>query len=862
MPSFQTYSSIDSEMKSFDRSEAMQSISSSHPDQGFRLSSEPYEEINKDQFHQSTGHLDVKAEQDTFRSTPVDSNMASSMDVSMQEDGVLPQMSNAPPNPASSILGSMHSDASGSKTKSKKTMPPHRKGSSTGGDQDEFEMDESIQKSTIMMKRLRSKSESKKSVHQQLPAARDDGGCVMCSQTHEGPDNKIVLCDSCDRGFHQACYSPTIENKFVDTELEWTCYSCSLPLSTTSSQGLSALTEDMSLTGQQVAQGVKDNYLRSLSKSNLVKLINRIEANSPSIKLYPSRLSSPIVPTSDHSSFATSTVSETLVPLDLAQQPSQAMTISPVYLGVPVTDSDYFANANISSSHPATPSTPKQSGRQTPAPTSGSGVSGTYNSVKGQDLPPYEEMIFMAIADLKQEAGSAPKSILDWVQEHYPVPETFRASCGQAISKAAKKGRLLKEGAMYKLKPGFTYPRRVSRQVGSTRARSRSYNSALPLGVPSIDSSSRSNPASLPYDQINSIIDANLYGMLPSPTFRVPPQSGGVPVFGPNAGLGGAQRLQQTVHPFKFDVRPMGQIHQGPQQPISQDPSSSSTDNKTANANELIGLGVTTIPSTFPGDNDTSDPDSTRRSSSMSSVSSGQHSFTGTFQGVDHARTLQAAQRVQQAQHQQQGVVGLGQDRTWTMTPSGGNQAQVGIGGLVGAPGLQATTNRLSIMTGGLHHQGLFPGQVIQSPMGPGASPLSFTTPSFANLGSMTLPSQQGHAQPPQPLPIFSPHGPSLGHGPLAINTSIASPGVIGIQGSRSGTPMYSSIFIPQNLQYPSQHPQQQPLFTGAAPAGLYNSMSLPASPQDPTPQMLSSQRLFRDPIMIHPTNTMLNNAA
>jgi hypothetical protein len=39
------------------------------------------------------------------------------------------------------------------------------------------------------------------------------------------------------------------------------------------------------------------------------------------------------------------------------------------------------------------------------------------------------------------------------------VPETFRASCGQAISKAAKKGRLLKEGALYKLKPGYNYPR-------------------------------------------------------------------------------------------------------------------------------------------------------------------------------------------------------------------------------------------------------------------------------------------------------------------------------------------------------------------------------------------------------------------
>ncbi|KAF9948646.1 hypothetical protein BGZ72_009455 [Mortierella alpina] len=112
------------------------------------------------------------------------------------------------------------------------------------------------------------------------------------------------------------------------------------------------------------------------------------------------------------------------------------------------------------SSQPATPSTPRTStGRQTPGSGPGSGVPGAYHSVKAQDLPPYEEMIFMAIADLNQEAGSAPKSILDWVHDHYPVPDTFRASCGQAISKAAKKGRLLKEGSLYKLKPGYTYPR-------------------------------------------------------------------------------------------------------------------------------------------------------------------------------------------------------------------------------------------------------------------------------------------------------------------------------------------------------------------------------------------------------------------
>jgi len=138
------------------------------------------------------------------------------------------------------------------------------------------------------------------------------------------------------------------------------------------------------------------------------------------------------------------------------------------------------AGTSGTSSQSPTPSTPKILGRQTP--TTGTG---TYPSVKALDLPPYEEMIFAAIGALNQEGGSAPKAILDWVQAYvfatglttkyretsylpmklfhlssnYPVPESFRASCGQAISKAAKKGRLLKDGSMYKLKPGYNYPR-------------------------------------------------------------------------------------------------------------------------------------------------------------------------------------------------------------------------------------------------------------------------------------------------------------------------------------------------------------------------------------------------------------------
>ena len=152
------------------------------------------------------------------------------------------------------------------------------------------------------------------SVYIQLQPARDDGGCVICQGVDDNPANQIVLCDHCDRGFHQLCYSPVIDNTYVEIkEQEFICHACSVPLSTTSSQGLSTFTEDMSLTGQQLSPEVKESYLRNMSRAGLVQLITRIEASAPSFKLYPSRLSSPTAMQSDEMRFMSATPTDSLM---------------------------------------------------------------------------------------------------------------------------------------------------------------------------------------------------------------------------------------------------------------------------------------------------------------------------------------------------------------------------------------------------------------------------------------------------------------------------------------------------------------------------------------------------------------------
>ncbi|KAG0292247.1 hypothetical protein BGZ98_002656 [Dissophora globulifera] len=731
-------SPVDTDMKSLDRSGTLQNLSSPGIDPGYkgagRNASDQIDSALQRQLYRSPTQSEIL---DESENTNISTNtkMGANIDMLSPEEQMLVQMPDPPTNPLSTAGNAQHPGAAIRSKPRKQPSSSKLSQGPQGGESDDFEMDESIQKSTIMMKRLRSKSESKKfdneyegssdsgpNKHGQGPAfkrhlqnhwrdgtpglltspavlpsdpraylplqdPREDGGCVICQQAYDSPDNQIVLCDSCDRGYHQRCYSPPIDSKYVEiADLEWTCFVCSQPLSTTSSQGLSMLTEDMSLTGQQLAQDIRENYLMSLPKKHLVKLIGKIEAVSPAVKIYPSHLSSPTTPQADKEGFTTPTIAGALMPVEVAQGSTQGVSSGSSYQGVQGAQADYFesfvnhfqpvlssplssiqesatngggAQADSSGSgatgtstqgastgkisKPGTPTAHRASGRQTPGSSSGTGVTGTYNSVKAQDLPPYEEMIFMAIADLKQEAGSAPKAILDWVQAHYPVPETFRASCGQAISKAAKKGRLLKDGAMYKLKPGYSYARgggRATRHAGSTRARSQSYNSALPPGIPAIDAASRNSPLDLPFDPMNPIMDQSLYGILPSPTFQITPQSGAATGFPGNASMGIPQRTSQTL-PFKFGANP------GLQRMPTQDTVGSSMDTTGAGGgvSGLVGLGVSNVASGFAGENDQGgeSDNNTGCSPSMSSVSSGQHSFTGTFQGAEAAvgRNLQ-----------------------------------------------------------------------------------------------------------------------------------------------------------------------------------------------------------------------------
>lgn len=55
----------------------------------------------------------------------------------------------------------------------------------------------------------------------------DDIVCEICGSGKEYPKNLIVLCDSCDSGFHQKCHPTLISDALLkNDETLWVCYLC------------------------------------------------------------------------------------------------------------------------------------------------------------------------------------------------------------------------------------------------------------------------------------------------------------------------------------------------------------------------------------------------------------------------------------------------------------------------------------------------------------------------------------------------------------------------------------------------------------------------------------------------------------
>ncbi|GAA6015127.1 hypothetical protein JCM10207_003611 [Rhodosporidiobolus poonsookiae] len=70
----------------------------------------------------------------------------------------------------------------------------------------------------------------RKKRQQTLPTFDANLMCEVCRLGHSPQENRLVICDSCTRGFHQLCASPPIQPDVVDSPLPYFCKDCDAKL--------------------------------------------------------------------------------------------------------------------------------------------------------------------------------------------------------------------------------------------------------------------------------------------------------------------------------------------------------------------------------------------------------------------------------------------------------------------------------------------------------------------------------------------------------------------------------------------------------------------------------------------------------
>ncbi|KAG9024392.1 hypothetical protein FRB95_011554 [Tulasnella sp. JGI-2019a] len=103
-------------------------------------------------------------------------------------------------------------------------------------------------------------------------------------------------------------------------------------------------------------------------------------------------------------------------------------------------------------------------------------------------MPSYEVMICMALAEIADPEGCAPKVIFDWMNSHFPLVNNFRASAHQALQKTFKRGRLQKIGSKYRLNPGWSGGTTSRRTTRRPQAASGAAPPVLPFSVTTTNS--------------------------------------------------------------------------------------------------------------------------------------------------------------------------------------------------------------------------------------------------------------------------------------------------------------------------------------------------------------------------------------
>lgn len=106
------------------------------------------------------------------------------------------------------------------------------------------------------------------------------GSCTVCKKGNSDPENPVLFCPQCQTGYHRFCHKPPIDRIFLDVkDAQWFCHECI-------GQQNPELIIETGVPGTEIEPETRKEYLQSLSKTQLVLLLQYAESIDPSLPLY------------------------------------------------------------------------------------------------------------------------------------------------------------------------------------------------------------------------------------------------------------------------------------------------------------------------------------------------------------------------------------------------------------------------------------------------------------------------------------------------------------------------------------------------------------------------------------------------
>jgi len=106
------------------------------------------------------------------------------------------------------------------------------------------------------------------------------GSCTVCRKENSTAENPVVFCPQCRKAYHRFCHRPPVDRIYVAVkDAEWFCHECI-------GQQHPELALETGVPSTDIEPETRKEYLLSLTKTQLVYLLQFAETIDPSLPIY------------------------------------------------------------------------------------------------------------------------------------------------------------------------------------------------------------------------------------------------------------------------------------------------------------------------------------------------------------------------------------------------------------------------------------------------------------------------------------------------------------------------------------------------------------------------------------------------